>query len=119
MNSLAAEYRGNYVDIENNLVKIDKYFVDKVNLITAYQPDIYAFETVPSLKEVEIIIKIYRKRESLEGRFSLKKTLVLTNKNLGDYSIETATYDLWDGARLVTAPLRLTASNAQRSTLYL
>ena len=57
-----SEYSGNYVDIENNLVKIEKYFVDKVNLITAYQPDIYAFETVPSLKEVEIIHEVMKSR---------------------------------------------------------
>jgi homocysteine S-methyltransferase len=57
-----SEYSGNYVDDQENLSKIEKYFVDKVNLIKGFQPDIFAFETVPALKEIEIIHEVMKNK---------------------------------------------------------
>jgi len=59
-----SEYSGKYVDVEENLSKIEKYFVDKVNLIEWFLPDILAFETVPALKEVEIIHEVMKNKSS-------------------------------------------------------
>jgi homocysteine S-methyltransferase len=56
------EYNGKYID-EENLTEnqIENFFQFRIENLEKESPDLYAFETFPSLKEIKIVLKVVEK----------------------------------------------------------
>eukprot|EP01080_Neovahlkampfia_damariscottae_P002012 gene2012-1519_t len=53
-----SEFTGNYIDEENMEEKLTKNFKFRIECLLKQKPDLFAFETFPSLKEVKILLKV-------------------------------------------------------------
>lgn len=71
-----SEYNGKYIKYINNRKKISNYHKNKILILKKGNPDIFAFETIPSVIEAEIISRLVNKLTKLKFwiSFSMKNS---------------------------------------------
>ena len=66
-----SEYTGKYIDTKYLLPEIKEFYKNQIEILSRANPDVLAFETIPTVAELEMIIELMREHPNTKAWISM------------------------------------------------